>query len=634
MPQASGTDAIVRFGEFAVDAAQATLHRSGLPVALQDKPLQLLLALLERPGQLITREELCNRLWPEEDFGAFEIGLNTAIRKLRIALGDSTETPQFIQTVPRRGYRFIAPVETVTGSANGTAPTGSPAPALEAGAEVNDSSAAGSNSSSRGARRWIWITSAMALATAVGVVWWRQAHAAPLIRSVAVLPFTNLSGDASQDYFADAMTEELTGDLGNFAALRVISRTSAMLYKKTQKTAPEIARELNVDGVIEGSVVRSGDRVRITAQLIHAPSDRHLWAESYERDLKDVLTLQSEIARTIAGKVEAVVTPAEVERMRPQEVKPEAYDAYLLGRGQLEKWTTSGLTEAARYFEHAIELDNRFALAYVGLAESYTSHPGVAGVSSSEAQKRAADALMKAIELKPDMGEAHVMLGGLRMLKWDFAGAEAEMRKGITLSPGYGAGHHWYSHLLMYRGRYDEAMVEAKKMLELDPLSPAANLHMGYMYEAKRDWDHAIEQLHKTLRLDPNYVDAHEQLGRAYMGKGMYAEGIAELRRAAELVHTDSDPDYAWHAGELGYALARSGNTAEAKKILAAIPQNEPAAASSVYAGLGDSKRSIELLTEAYRLHEFPLDASFLVQYDSLRSDPRFDKLLHGVGLR
>lgn len=208
------------------------------------------------------------------------------------------------------------------------------------------------------------------------------------------------------------------------------------------------------------------------------------------------------------------------------------------------------------------------------------------------------------------------------------------MRKGITLSPGYGAGHHWYSHLLMYRGRYDEAMVEAKKMLELDPLSPAANLHMGYMYEAKRDWDHAIEQLHKTLRLDPNYVDAHEQLGRAYMGKGMYAEGIAELRRAAELVHTDSDPDYAWHAGELGYALARSGNTAEAKKILAAIPQNEPAAASSVYAGLGDSKRSIELLTEAYRLHEFPLDASFLVQYDSLRSDPRFDKLLHGVGLR
>jgi len=220
------------------------------------------------------------------------------------------------------------------------------------------------------------------------------------------------------------------------------------------------------------------------------------------------------------------------------------------------------------------------------------------------------------------------------MLQWDFAGAETEMRKGLALSPGYGTGHHWYSHLLMYQGRYAESMVEAKKMLELDPLSPAANLHMGYMYEAKRDWDLAIEQLHKTLRLDPNYVSAHEELGRAFMGKGIYPEGVAELRQAAELVHADSDRDYAWHAGELGYALARSGNTPEAKKILGVIPKSGPAAASSVYAGLGDNKRSIELLTEAYRIHEFPLDAGFLVQDDLLRSDPRFDQLLHRVGLR
>jgi TolB-like protein/DNA-binding winged helix-turn-helix (wHTH) protein len=632
LPQASGTDATVRFGEFEVDRVRARVRHNGVPVAIQGKPLQILLALLERPGQLVTREELCNRLWPEDDFGAFEDGLNTAVRKLRIALNDSTETPAFIETVPRFGYRFVAPIEVVADPASQPVPTGSGgADRKEAAAELPPISPG---------RWWRPALALASLALLAAAIWttqrWRthSQPAQPAIISLAVLPLTNMTGESAQEYFVDGMTDDLTTSLAQIGGLRVTSETSARLYRGTNKSVPEIARDLGVDGIVEGAVARSGNRVRVTAQLIDARNDRHLWAESYERDLKDIFALQNEIARTIADKVEAVVTPAEEERMRPQEVKPEAYEAYLRGQTQLEKWTTSGSTEAMRYFEHAIALDDRFALAYVGLAEAYTSHPGVAGVRSSEAMDRAMDALMKAIELKPEMGEAHVMLGGVRMEELDFAGAEAEMRKGVALSPSYGSGHHWYSHLLMYLGRYDESIVEAKKMLELDPLSPAANLHMGYTYEAMRDWDHAIEQMHKTLSLDPNYVDAHEILGRGYLGKGMDREGVAELRRAAELVHTDSDPDYAWHAGELGYALAKSGNTAEAKRILAGIPKSKPAAASCVYAGLGDRDKSIALLTKAFRQKTFPLDAGFLVQYDSLRSDPRFSELLHRVGLR
>lgn len=653
METASGaprTSRTVGFGPFVLDLRTGELTRSGHRVRLQGQGFQVLSMLVEQPGELVTREALRQRLWSEDTYVDFEQGLNNAVKRLRESLGDSAEKPKYIETLPRLGYRFVGEVKAagpvVAASAaveemRGFVDSGPGGPALgmtqEAAATpgMTRSEAAANKS---GLRRWGLVAASVvvALATVVFfVVRERVAHASDRnIRSIAVLPFANMSGDASQDYFADAMTEEMTSDLAKIGALRVISRTSSMHFKGTKQTAPEIARELDVDGVIEGSVVRTGDRVRITAQLINARRDVHLWSDSYERDVKDVLSLQNELAHTIAAEVRAAISPAEEGRLRPQEVKPEAYEAYLLGRAQLEKWTTSGLTEAVRYFDHAIELDNRFALAYIGLAESYTSHPGVAGVSSSEARKRAMAAVVKAIELKPEMGEAHVMLGGLREFEWDFAGAEVEMRKGLALSPGYGAGHHWYSHLLIYQGRYGEAMVEAKKMLELDPLSPAANLHMGFTYEAMRDWDHAIEQQHKTLRLDPNYVDAHETLGRVYMGKGMVAEGVAELRRAAELVHTGSDPDYAWHAGELGYALARSGNTAEAKKILAGMPQSEPAAASCVYAGLGDTDKSITLLTEAYRQHAFPFDAEFLVQYDSLRSDPRFVKLLRDVGLR
>jgi TolB-like protein/DNA-binding winged helix-turn-helix (wHTH) protein len=465
------TGAVMRFADYEADSREQTVRRNDSPVAIQGKPLQLLLALLERPGQLVSREELRNRLWPTDAFGAFEDGLNTAVRKLRIALNDSAEMPQFIETVPRRGYRFIAPVATVSvdPAPVSTSPAAPPVP-TPAQPDLTTEAAP--------ARMWSKALVAFVLLAVIGgVLWlakrWRTPGLPPASRiaSLAVLPMTNLTGDAAQDYFADAMTEELTSDLGKISALRVISRTSAMHYKNTQKTTPEIARELNVDGVIEGSVVRSGDRVRITAQLIDARLDRHLWSESYERDLKDVLTLQGDVARAVAGQVRATITPGENELLRPQSVNPQAYEAYMRGRFFVDRWTPEDSGQALRSFEQAAALDNNYALAYVGMAECYVS--GVAGVSDKEGAKLGIAAVNRALELKPDMGEAHAMLGMLRLKRdWDFAVAEAEIKKGISLSPNYPAAHHWYSHLLIELGRFDESLVQSKLLLELDPVSP------------------------------------------------------------------------------------------------------------------------------------------------------------------
>lgn len=324
-------------------------------------------------------------------------------------------------------------------------------------------------------RRWSyrWVVVSAVVAVALGTTtFFATRMRAPRasdrhIHSIVVLPFANLSGDHSQEYFADAMTDELTSDLAKIAALRVISRTSAMHYKGTSPTAPQIARELKVDGMIEGSVLRTGNRVRITVQLIDARTDVHRWSESYERDLNDVLELQNEVAHTIAAQVQAVISPAEEARLRPQTVKPGAYEAYLLGRSQLEKWTVSGADEALKYFQHATEIDDHFALAYVGIAECYFSFLGVNGVSYREGLDRGMLALTRAIELNPEMSEAHAMPGALRMARdWDFAGAEAEMQRGISLSPGYGGAHHWYSqstdvHGTLQRG-YDRGPEDAR----------------------------------------------------------------------------------------------------------------------------------------------------------------------------
>ena len=608
-----------KFGPFEVDVRSRELRLKGTRSRIQDNPLTVLLLLLERKGEVVTREELKQRLWPSDTFVEADDGLNTAIRKLREVLGDSSENPIYIETIPRRGYRFIGEVL-----------RDEEAPGLPPPVE----SAVDTATESHRSWRRVWAIAAIAgvVTTAIGAAgWFRYRTRLPAVRSIAVLPFANLSSDPSQDYFADAMTEELTSDLGRISALRVISRTSAMHYKNTQKTAPEIAQELNVDVLVESSVVRSGDRVRITAQLIDARVDRHLWSESYERDLKDVLALQSDVARAIAGQVRAAITPDENERLRPPSVDPKAYEAYMRGRFFVDKWTPEDSAQALRSFEQAAAFDQNYALAYVGMAECFVF--GVAGIDDEEGVKRGIAAATRALELKPDMGEAHAMLGMLRLQKdWNFAAAEAEIRKGIALSPNYASAHHWYSHLLIELGRLDESLIEAKTLLELDPVSPTPVGHLAYHYRAAREWDLAITWYQKELAMDPSHVDDFGEMGEAYVGKRMFPDAIEQLTRAVEMSRNGAQHPY--YLARLGYAYALSGDVAKAKKILAELPSVNLNDLACVYAGLGERDRSIALLEQSFQRHTFPLDAGYALEFDSLRSDPRFTELLHRVGLR
>jgi len=617
MSTSSPLKPVQRFGGFEVDPRSRELRSKGKTIRLQDQPLEVLLLLLERRGEVVSRDELKQRLWPADTFVESDDGLNTAIRKLREVLGDSSEKPIYIETIPRRGYRFIGQVLADSSEETST----------------RSSKLAPKRVHNQASLRWLITVSALT-ATAVAIIagtWiWNRSRPAA-IQSIAVLPFANLSGDGSQEYFADAMTEELTSDLGKISALRVISRTSAMHYRNTSKRMPEIARELNVDGVIEGSVLRSGDRVRITAQLINARADRHIWSESYERDMKDVLALQSELARTIAARVRVAVSPAEQERLQVEAVNPAAFEAYMRGRSALDMWTAESSAEALRYFQLASQLDSKYALAYVGMAECYVWR--VAGVSEKNAQDRGLAAISQALQLKPDMGEAHAILGFLLAERdWNFTGAEAELKKGIALSPSFAPAHHTYSHLLIDLGRYDESMVETVRLMELDPVSPTPSGHLAYQYLASRKWDLAIDQYHKALSIDPSQVGEYLELGEAYLGKNMYPEAIAEIKKAVEM--SGGGADYAFYLARLGNAYARAGQVPAAKKILRGLPSDKPVEAACVYAGLGERDKSISLLTEAYRQHEFPLDAGHRVEWDSLRSDPRFNELLHRVGLR
>jgi TolB-like protein/DNA-binding winged helix-turn-helix (wHTH) protein len=529
VPQASRTDAIVRFGEFAVDPAQATLRRNGLTVALQDKPLQLLLALLERPGQLITREELCNRLWPEDDFGAFEIGLNTAIRKLRIALNDSPETPQFIETVPRRGYRFIAPVETVTSSTNGTAPTSSPAPVLEPGAEVKPIS---------GTRWWKVSLAVAVLALVATGIWMAQRRLTrgqteptqPRITSLAVLPLTNMTGDNKQEYFVDGMTDELTTSLAQISGLRVTSETSSRRYRGTNKSAPEIARELGVDGLVEGAVARSGDKVRITAQLISARDDRHLWAESFERNATDALGLQHEVARAIADRIHVTLTPAEAHRLETLPTRnPAAYDVYLRARylgasGLMVKADNEQSIAAA---EEAVALDPGFAQAYAAVAYAHTQRI-FSWAGGKDDDEKAIVALDKAIALNPNLAEAYVVRGNLyynHLRGFDIVNSVANFKKAIALNPNYADARHWLGAELTHAGLHDRAIEEYRTALALDPLNDPAKYRLSRAFWQSQRFEESLQNYERY-----NIKAIEEALPLVYLGRRQQAwDLVAEL---------------------------------------------------------------------------------------------------------
>jgi TolB-like protein/Tfp pilus assembly protein PilF len=457
------------------------------------------------------------------------------------------------------------------------------------------------------------------------------------INSLAVLPLANLSGDANQDYFADGMTDALITRLAQIQDLRVISRTSVMPYRTAKKTLPEIGRALNVQAVLEGTVLRSGDRVRITAQLVEAKSDRHLWARTYERDVRDVIDLQSDLAGAIAGQIQIRLTAEEREGLaRVDAVTPEAYDAYLKGRYHWNRRTIEDLETARTLFQRAIDADPGFALAYAGLADTYLLLNQYAGMPSNEAFPRVTEAARKALDLDNTLAEAYPALALVKVYgRWDWEGAEADFKRAIRLKPNYATAYHWYSILLRDRSRFDEAIAMARKALELDPLSLIVNANLGDVYFFARKYDEAIRQHRAGRDLDPTFAPTHLYLGMVFAQQGLIDSALVECRTARALTRSGSSS-----LGGLGYALGHGGRRAEAGEVLKELLARANGAVapsfeiSLVYVGLGDRGRAVQWLERAYQDQPSGIkDLDVDPRFDPVRNEPGFRDLLRRTGL-
>jgi TolB-like protein/Flp pilus assembly protein TadD len=585
----------LRFGVFTVDLGLGELRKRGRRIRLQEQPFQVLAMLVAAPGELVTREELRNRLWAADTFVDFDHGLNIAINKLREALGDSVEKPRFIETLPRRGYRFIAALEEA-----------------EAGITAAD----------------YWQGMPAQYKSGSGTVC-----------SLAVLPFVRLSSNPEEEFFADGITDALVATLAQISALRVISRTSVMRYKGARKSLPEIARELRVNFVLEGSVARSDNRVRITAQLIDARSDSHLWAKNYEGDLRDILAVQSDVARAIAQEIKVQLTPGEQARFASsRRVDPGAYEAFLRGRYWWNKRNPEALQKGLLFFQQSMEKDPDYALAYVGIADSYTILASAAydAMRPHEAMPKAKTAALKALELDPALGEAHVALARvLSAYDWNFPEAQREFKRTFELTPNYPSAHHFYAVHLMAMGQAVEAIAEERRALELDPLSLTFRHNLARaLHYAHRD-DEAVAEELGILEMDPTFYQAHNLLGWVSLCKGEKEEAVAQLQSALK------------HSGgallalaNLGFSQGLAGKRADAVMTLEmlrklSLERYVPAYQFAiVHAGLGQKDLAFDYLEEAYQERSNYL--LFLKVIDTmlpLRSDPHFQKLLNHVGL-
>ena len=636
-------NSVVRFGTYEVSLQSGEVRKAGLRIRVQQQPMKLLEILLEHPGKVVTREELRSRVWPSESFGDFDQALNIAIGKLRTALGDSAESPRFIETLPKRGYRFIADVSVVDTNVHPKTqePVAGDLPATDPRLTIQDAELAVAPKRRPGPTRWV--IGALALVTIISLailsVWlFRSGAPVPTgIRSIAVLPLENLSGDASQNYFADGMTDELITDLAQISALRVISRTSVMVYKGARKPLPQIARELNVDAVVEGTVLRSGDQVRITAQLIEASTDKHLWSQSYEGELRDTLALQNRVASAIADQIRINLTPQEQAALKNVKVvNPEAYESYLKGRYFWNKRTPDGLKVALAYFKEAIEEDPKYAQAYSGLADTYAllGDWQYAVMTPKEAFPDAKSAALKALELDSGLGEAHNSLAFvLDGFDWDFDAAGKEFRRAIELNPGYATAHHWYAWHLSLLGRFDEAIAEMKKAQNLDPLSLIINADLAELLVLAHHYDESIAQSRKTIEMDPNFALAHNQLAQAYLQKHIYDQAVIELKKAVQL-----SGDSPTCIANLARAYVASGKRSEAEKLLGDLKKRSSAAYSNapeiaiVYVSLGDSDQAMNWLEKGYE-ERFNPGVLLRPGFDPLRSDSRFQNLLRRIGL-
>ncbi len=629
------SEAPVQTDVLELDLRRYELRRGSSVLKLEKIPMELLILLVERRDQLVGREEIIARLWGKDVFLDTEQGINTAIRKIRLTLGDDPNDPRFLQTIVGKGYRFVGPITVIPA----TAPAPAPVPATDEETQP---------SRPKTALRWklvafaavFMLASAAVVALAVVAFRyfdWIRWFPRPPVHSIAVLPLKNLSGNPGDEYFADGMTDELITNLAKISALRVTSYTSVSKYKTTSKPLPQVAQELQVDGIVEGSVLRSGDQVRITAQLIYAPRDQHLWAEEYQRYVRDVLYLQREVARDIAEQVRVTLTPNEQKRLATAgAVDPVAYESYLRGRSFWNQRSEASLLKAIDQFNKAIEADPGYAPAYSGLADCYTTLGYLSYLDPLDAFPRARDAATKALELDPSLAEAHTSLAYFNLYHaWNWAEAENEFKKAIELNPNYATAHDWYSYYLMAMGRFDDAWKEVNRAHELDPLSVTISTDIGFNYYYRRSYDEAINQLRATLSVSPKFPLAHLWLGRAYQQKKMYSEAIDEFNKTDAAL-----PGWIVTIAGMGHAYGEWGHQAEAKQVLVRLNEMArekyvtPYGVALVYAGLGDKDQAFAWLNKAVagRSH-------WLVwlnrdpRWDRIRSDPRFDDLQKRVGL-
>jgi TolB-like protein/DNA-binding winged helix-turn-helix (wHTH) protein/Tfp pilus assembly protein PilF len=608
---------MVRFATFEVDLNARELRKGGAKIKVHGQPFEVLAMLLERPGEIVPREDFKQKLWPTDTFVDFDHGVNTAINRLREALGDSAENPRFVETIPRRGYRFIGPVE----------PTAAILEANVSGVRIKQTNITA-----------LAVGLGIAVVAILGLVAMRQrvfAHrSGPPIQSIAVLPLTNLSSDADQAYFADGMTDALITDLGKISALRVISRTSVMQYKGTKKPLPEIARDLNVDAIIEGTVSRSGSHMRITANLLQASPEKHLWAQSFDSEVGDALSMQGQIAQAVAHEIQATLTPKERNLLATRRlVNPEAQDLYFRGSYVLGQATKETDEKAIRYFQQAIEKDPGYADPYSALAIVYAIWlPGEN--SPRDRMPKAREFALKALSLDNNVTNAHFALGAIALLyDWDWSAAEVEFHKELDLNPS-SVAHQWLARALVTRGKTEEAVAEAKRSLGLSP-AVADSDNAVWIFILARRYDLAREFAQREVDLEPNFPWGHFELAQVYEHEGKTEDVAREFLRADELFGTDPK-----ELEKLKRAMAKDG----AKGYWRRKVENYKESAKSGYVSsglaamacvrIGDKQCAFEWLEKGFQERDdLMINLKVEPVFDGLRDDQRFQALVRRVGI-
>jgi len=628
------------FAHCEFDELRRELRVRGSVVELEPKPIEVLHQLLLRAGQVVTKDELLEAVWPGTT--VVDGSLATAVSKLRKALGEEEST--ILLTVPKVGYRLGVPVRMRVADAKAAAtdatsameaksPTTSGASWTLVPASVTPPPVATAPQDT-GGRRWFWLALAALLVLLGMAVVSREALFGPnpvtapqAMTSIAVLPFLNLSGDPAQEYLADGMTDELITELSRIRALKVISRTSVMRYKGVKKTLPELARELHVDSVVEGAVLRSGNRVRITATLIYAANDTHLWAENYDRDLGDILSLQRELARTIAREIRTTVSPAEERALANRAaVNPEAQDLYLKGRYFWNRRTRDDLNKAQEYFLQATQVAPNDPLAYAGLADTYVESVGFGNMNAAEGVPKAKAAAARAIALDDSLAEPHTALAYALAEDWDWAAAQKEFQRAVDLNPGYVTGIYQYAFFLSVMGKQEEAIPLALRAVELDPLSPIVLYRAGRVQFQARHYEEALALFHRILELNASDALGLYGEGLVYEAQGKYDSAIAALEQQKLQQGLD-----------VATAFATAGKPAEARRRMADCVARlklqksyvRPGWVAEVYVGLGDKDEAMRWLEQGYKERDLWLALlKVWPRFDALRGDARFQDLL------